>query len=110
MPKRPKRRHHSHAADAGVVAGVGWYDSVQWAKLKQIADDADKLDDSYEAWLLQAEHLQREMARRGIKLERVPINVYALVKWCQANGKPVDGTSRGQYTSEILSGAGGHTG
>jgi hypothetical protein len=88
------------------VVGIGWYDAAQWAKLKQLAVDAADLDESHEAWQRNAERTERELAQRGLVVRRVPIDVDALAAWCRARGKPVNGASRAEYTSELVSGLG----
>jgi hypothetical protein len=97
-------RRRSRAARPSLVAGIGWYDAAQWAKLKQVAQDAAELDESHEAWQRNAERTERELSRRGLLIRRVPIDVDALVAWCQARNKPVNGASRAEYTSEVVSG------
>ncbi len=84
--------------------GVAWYDAVQWVKLKQIAADPEKMDDTHEAWQRNAENTERELTARGLTLRRVPIDVDALVRWCRAQNKPVDGAARSEYTTLIVNG------
>jgi hypothetical protein len=80
---------------------VGWYDAVQWVKLKQVAQDAASLDDSYEAWLRNAQNLERELQRKGIEIQRVNVNVESLVAWCQARNKPINGAVRSEYAAYL---------
>jgi hypothetical protein len=87
------------------VVGIGWYDAVQWAKLKQVAVDAAELDDTHEEWQRNAERTERELARgRGLVIRRVPIDVDALVAWCRERNKPVNGASRSAYAAEQVKG------
>jgi hypothetical protein len=85
------------------VVGIGWYDAVQWAKLKQVAVDPERLDDTHEDWQRTAERTERELARDGgLVIRRVPIDVDALVAWCRERGKPVDGPARSAYAAEMV--------
>ena len=34
--------------------GLAWYGREDWERLREIADDRDKLDDTYEDWERQA--------------------------------------------------------
>ncbi len=86
------------------VVGIAWYDPTQWAKLKQVAADAEKMDATQEAWQRGFERTERELAARGLTVRRVPIDVDALVAWCGAQNKPVNGEARAEYTSQIISG------
>jgi hypothetical protein len=84
--------------------GIAWYDTVQWAKLKQVADDPAALDYTHEAWQRGAERTERELSRRGLTTRRIPIDVDALVAWCRARNQPVNSASRAEYTAEIVRG------
>jgi len=103
MARRESRRR-SRKASISPVVGIAWYDSAQWAKLKQVAADAEQLDDTHEAWQRNVERTERELAAEGLILRRVPIDVDALVEWCRAQNKPVNGAARAEYTSRIVRG------
>jgi hypothetical protein len=83
---------------------VGWYDAVHWTKLKQVAVDADSLDDSYEAWKRNAESFERELRQKGIEIQRVHIDVDALIAWCQSRNKKIDGEARSEYAAQLAAG------
>ena len=98
--RRPARARKKPDA---LIVGIAWYDAVQWAKLKLIAPDADKLDDSYEDWLKQAEDLEWQLRREGMDIRRVAIDIEALEAWCHSRQRPIDGESRSKYTAELAS-------
>jgi hypothetical protein len=97
-----KRKRRKEPAAANVVAGIAWYAPDQWAKLKQVAVDAETLDDSYEEWRHQAENLEHQLRGKGIVTRRVPMDIDLLVAWCKSHDKPNDGTSRVEYTLEYV--------
>src|SRR5436190_9438128 len=99
-----KRRSHGRPRPAPTDVAVGWYDAVQWTKLKQVAVDADNLDDSYEAWKRNAESFERELRRKGIEIQRVHIDVDSLIAWCQAGNKAIDGKARSEYAAQLAAG------
>jgi hypothetical protein len=86
------------------VVGIGWYDREQWSKLKQVAADAGKLDDTFEAWLRNAEQMEKEIARGGLTVRRVMVKVDSLVAWCVDRNKPLDGEARADYVAESVQG------
>ena len=88
-----------------MVVGIGWYDATQWAKLKEVAADSDRLDDSHEAWQRTADRTAEELASQGMTVRRVPIDVDALIQWCRVHDKAIDGKARAEYTSLIVNGA-----
>ena len=96
-------RRHGRARPRGVPAhvAVAWYDAIQWAKLKQVAQDADSLDDSYEDWQRGAERLERDLRRKGIEIQRAYIDVDALVGWCASRQKPINGATRSEYAAQL---------
>jgi hypothetical protein len=103
MTRRESRRR-SRKTGLPLVVGIAWYDSTQWTKLKQIAADTEQLDDTHEEWQRNAERTERQLAADGMAVRRVPIDVDALVAWCRAQNKPVDGAARAEYTSRIVRG------
>ena len=84
-----------------MVVGIGWYDASQWARLKEVAADSDRLDESHEAW----QRTAQELASQGLAVRRVPIDVDALIQWCRVHRKAIDGNARAEYTSLIVNGA-----
>ena len=104
MARRESRRR-SPAARQPQLVGLAWYDLAQWAKLKQVADDAADLDESHEAWKRNAERTERQLSRRGIIIRRVAIDIDALMDWCRQRGKPLNSASRAEYAAEMVRGS-----
>src|SRR5262245_1946975 len=96
-----RRRSRGHPDPAPTDVAVAWYDAVQWARLKQVAVDADNLDDSYEAWKRSAESFERELRRKGIEIQRVHIDIDALIAWCPSRNKPINGEARSAYAAQL---------
>jgi len=86
------------------VIGIAWYDPAQWTKLKQVAADAEQLEETREEWLRNVERTERKLTADGMVVRRVPIDVDALVAWCRGQNMPLDGAARAQYTSRMLAG------
>jgi hypothetical protein len=83
------------------VAGVAWYRREQWQRLREISADGDDLEESYEAWLAEAERVFRygDLSR---KFQKVDVDVEQLLAWCNENGRPVDSKARAHYAAEVL--------
>jgi len=103
MARRHSRRR-PHTPSTPLLVGVAWYDPVEWSKLKQVASDAENLDDTYEAWQRNLERTERELSAKGLVVRRVLIDVDALVEWCRAHNRVVNGAARAEYTSQIVRG------
>ena len=99
-----RRRSRGQPDPAPTDVAVGWYDPVQWARLKQVAVDADNLDDSYETWKRSAESFERELRRKGVEIQRVHIDVDSLIAWCQSRHKVIDGEARSEYAAQLAAG------
>ncbi len=96
-----KRHGRARARAVPPQVAVAWYDAAQWAKLKRVAQDADGLDDSYEDWRRGAERLERDLRHKGIEIQRVYIDVDALVGWCASRRKPITGEACSEYAAQL---------
>lgn len=79
--------------------GVAWYREDQWPLLRRVAADAQRLERTYEEWLVSATRMLETLKRKGYSVERVDVDVNALVDWCHAQGRPVDGAARSEYAA-----------
>ena len=84
---------------SGVVTGIAWYRRDQWRRLREVASDADELEESYDDWLAGAQKALVQMALSGVQARRVDVDVDALIRWCQAEGRPVDSAARAAYAA-----------
>jgi len=94
MPKRSPNRT--------MVLGVAWFDRGQWHRLTKVVENRTELDDTFEQWESTALDAVRTMERQGQRVEKVYLDVDALVSWCKVKGLPVNGKSRAQYVSFVL--------
>jgi hypothetical protein len=94
-------KQRKRAPEVPIVTGCAWYRPEQWERLREISTDRDKLADTYEEWLETAERSLREMRTAGIYAEKVEIDVEALLAWCRAQGKEVNGEARAQYAAHL---------
>ena len=84
------------------VTGVAWYRREDWSRLREIASDRTNLDDSYEAWLAGAQKTLLDLAIAGVAARRVSVDVEALVRWCRAEGRPVNSAARAAFVADQL--------
>jgi hypothetical protein len=89
-------------SDDRTITGIAWYRRDQWARLRELAADADKLEESYEAWLAGAQKTLVQMTVAGVRARRVDVDVDELARWCRREGRPVDGASRAAFVAERL--------
>ncbi len=96
--QRPKRI--PIASD--VELGLAWYSREAWARLREVADDADALDDSYKAWERGAVQAIRGAATVGRHLHKVPIDIDSLISWCHERNRRIDSAARSEYVTYLL--------
>lgn len=92
------QHHHHHD---GACISIAWFDAEQWQKLKEIADDADALDSSYEKWLAGAKKLERQLHEQGMHAHRIMLETDALAKWCAARKRPLNSEARSEYAAAL---------
>ena len=88
--------------DKTMVTGFAWFDKEQWHRLKEVADDPEILDDSFEEWERNALRALRNIERQGQRVEKVHINIADLVSWCKGKGVPNISKYRAEYVTFIL--------
>jgi hypothetical protein len=79
--------------------GIGWYTPWEWAKLRGVVADPERLDDTYLAWRRGAKRVLRELREQGIDCQRISVQVDELVAWCREQGRPVDGKARAAFVA-----------
>ena len=85
-----------------IVTGVAWYRRDQWARLLELAADADSLEAAYEDWLAGAQETIVQLTIAGARVRRVDIDVDDLVRWCRHEGRPLDSAARAAFAVERL--------
>jgi hypothetical protein len=83
------------------VTVLAWYDRNQWERLKQVAADADQLDDTYEEWLANAKRFRGDLVLRGLQVVKIDIDVDELSTWCATHRMPNTSEARSQFAAEI---------
>jgi hypothetical protein len=76
--------------------------SEAWERLREIADDRDKLDDTYEDWHRQALTMSHDLEVVGRQIRKVPIDIEALVAWCRERKCRIDVAARAEYVLYLL--------
>jgi hypothetical protein len=85
-----------------LVMGVCWYTPEEFIKMKQIASDKNRFEDTYEEWLEVAEKIQNDLEKRGANPRKVYVKTDDFRWWCEKNSLASDGAARTKYVTEIL--------
>ena len=100
--KKNRRKVTSRKSNRKPVAGVGWYSASQWRQLREAAADPERLEKTYQEWLVVAEQACQKMEASGITIAKVPVDVQKLINWCRKENLPIDGKARAQYVVEVM--------
>lgn len=98
MMKKPRRT----LKRPSVMMAFAWYTPEQWRLLKEVADDRDQLDGSFEQWERNARRTFWDMRRTGVDIKKVYIDIERLREWCDQRGLSLDGEARSQYAIDEL--------
>jgi hypothetical protein len=83
-----------------LVTGVAWYRREQWQRLREVSEDVDNLEETYDAWLQTAEGMIRDGLPPNAVVEKIDIDVEEVLAWCNILGLPMNAASRSRFVSE----------
>ncbi len=89
-------------SDDHLKMGVAWYRPEQWALLRALAADPEKLEHTHGEWLVFATKALDDLRKEGITTVKIDVDVHELWRWCQSLERPLDGKARADYTAEQL--------
>ena len=83
-----------------IVTGVAWYRPEQWQRLRDVSEDVENLEETYDAWLHTAERMLRDGIPADVVVEKIDIDVEEVLAWCNERGLPMNGRSRSEFVAE----------
>ena len=88
--------------ESKIVTGVAWYRRDQWQRLREVSEDVENLEETYDAWLETAERMIREGIPENVAVEKMDIDVEEVLAWCNVQGLPMNTQSRARFVSERI--------
>lgn len=85
-----------------MVVAMAWYRREQWLLLRAMSADADKLEPDYQSWLAFALRQIRDLESKGIRVQKIEVEVGALSRWCESEGRAMDGEARAEFARRGL--------
>ena len=85
-----------------VVSGLAWYRKEQFQQLRMLASDPQILHSTYEDWLAEAEKTIPEMEKKGIKIQKVDVDLKELQAWCLRAKRPLNASARAEYVGALM--------
>jgi hypothetical protein len=97
------KKRQSKKRGAGMAVGVAWYREADWPRIKELFPDADLLHETHAEWLKFADESVKRLARTGMTVEPVVIDIDDFLGWCLIHNRPRDAKARTEYVTEKLS-------
>ena len=91
-----------HRDNKNLVMGVAWYRPEQWERLREISEDKENFDMTYEESLVDSENKVKRLEAQGIRPVKVEVDVEEMLTWCSAQGLAVTPETRTQFTMSKL--------
>jgi hypothetical protein len=86
-----------------MLMAVVWYpDQETWQSIRDSADDPDRFEDSYEAWVEMLEESFAKLVTGGLFPVKAPFNADEYHAWCRSESKAQDAVSRSEYAALLL--------
>lgn len=80
--------------------GLAWYGPDQWALLREVSVDREKMSEKWSEWEAAASAKVAELRERCLDILKVDVDVRELQAWCERRQRPVDGAGRSEFVAE----------
>jgi hypothetical protein len=84
------------------AVAIAWYRQEQWPLLRAVSADGDQLETTYDEWHAFATQQVHALEARGIRVQKIEVDVAELTQWCEREGRAVDGDARAEYARRGL--------
>lgn len=84
------------------VIGIAWYRKEQWILLRQIIENPNDIENTYEEWLQNAMEFKKTIEASGLTIEEVDIDIPDVITWCKKINKPINSKSISEYVANKL--------
>jgi hypothetical protein len=79
------------------VIGIAWYRKEQWFILRQVVENPNDIEDTYEEWLKNANILKKELVDSGLAVEEVDVDMQDVINWCKKGNKTINSNNISEY-------------
>ena len=86
-----------HRDKKNLVMGVSWYRPEQWELLKEIVEDKENFDKTYEQSCMESEKKIRQLEAQGLRPVKVEADVEEMIAWCSDQGLSVTPENRTKF-------------
>jgi hypothetical protein len=82
------------------VIRIAWYRPRDWQRLREIAADANIIEESHAEWRYEATRVLRQLERQGVRVRKVIIDLDELTAFCRKRRVPIDAAARSSFVAE----------
>lgn len=83
-------------------AGLCWVKEEDWAKLKEVAEDSDRLEATWQEWQQKSREMIEVFATRNIHIQKIEVEIDELINWCTSQNKPINASTRAEYVTHLM--------
>ena len=91
------RKFKKHRDSKSLVMGVSWYRPEQWERLREISEDKEHFEMTYEESLLDSENKIKQLEAQGYRPVKVEVDVEEMLAWCSTQGLSVTPETRTKF-------------
>ena len=91
-----------HRDKNNLVMGVTCYRAEQWHRLREISEDKENFDKTYEESRLDSENKITQLEAQGIRPVKVEVDVEEMLTWCTTQGLSVTPEARTKFIMSKL--------
>jgi hypothetical protein len=84
------------------IVGAAWCRCDQWDRLREVSEDWAELEETWEEWSQAAEEALQRARAMGLDIRKVDVDVEELMRWCQAERRPINSESRSAFAAVKL--------
>ena len=84
-------------SNSNKVIGIAWYKKEQWFILRQVIENPNDIENTYEEWLNNAINLKKTLIDSGLTVEEVEIDIQDVISWCKKDNKTINSKNITEY-------------
>lgn len=84
------------------IFGLAWYKKEDWNRLLEVSEDKSKIEETHDEWLKNAENAIKNFKKKGIKIEKVQIDLNELIRWCNERNLSLNGEARANFVTHKM--------
>ncbi|MGI5861946.1 MAG: hypothetical protein ACOX6T_07785 [Myxococcales bacterium] len=85
----------------GTQVCLAWYKRDQWPRFREVSAEPERLAETYDEWLADANRQLEDLRARKIAVTRVIVDVEELIAWCERNGRKVEPGAAAEFAASL---------